>query len=480
MTGSGQHLFQQISCGQQQRSELCSSKEPTEQIKLGMEDEKKTKAQLVAEIQELRRQVVDLGGAEKLSQNLLETANTLIVTLDDEATVTLFNSYAEKLTGYTKTEVLGRNWVDIFIPPEAKETIPEVIKKALQSRPEVSQFENRIILKNGEERIISWRNNVVRNSEGQANGILSVGVDITGHRQVERSLLKSRKRMQSYLSAIDNIGLGLLVVDGNYCVRDMNKTMIEWFGDQRGTVCHRSVAGLNKPCSYCRLTSVIEKRDTARHQVHSSGGRIFEIVTTAIDNQDGRVSMMAIIRDITKEEQALEKIKKLSSALESRVQERTLELEQKNKQLQHNKLEIEKKNITLRVLLDQQLATREELEGHMASRLKKLVYPYLELLEEEAAGSQAKAYIRIIAAHLDTMTSSFVKKLSNPLWQLTPREILVADLVQHGKCTREIGELLNISPRTAERYRNTIRKKIGLTQRKVSLYKYLNSVLSSP
>ena len=323
-----------------------------------MKDEQKTKLQLVAELQELRQQIDTLECAEKLAKNLLETANTLVITLDNEANITSFNSYAEKLTGYTKTEVLGRNWVDIFIPQEAKETIPEVLQKAFQNRPEVSQFENGIILKNGEERLISWCNNVVRDNDGQTNGVLSVGIDIT------------------------------------------------------------------------------------------------------------------------EQKQALEKIKKISSNLESRVQERTLELEQKNEQLQQNKLEIEKKNITLRVLLDQQLATREELEGHMASRLQKLVYPYLDLLGGEVASLQAKEYIEIIAAHLDTMTSSFVKKLSNPLWHLTHREMLVADLVYQGKSTREIGRLLNISPRTAERYRNTIRKKMGLTKKKTSLYNYLNSVLS--
>jgi len=443
-----------------------------------MKDKEKTKVQLLAEMQEMRRKIIDLECAEKLVNNLLETANTLIITLDDDANITSFNSYAEKLTGYNKTEVMGRNWVDIFIPQKEKESIPEVFHKALQNRPEVSRFENALVTKNGEERFISWCNNVVRDNSGQAKGVLSVGIDITKHRKAERSLLKSRKRMQGYLTAINNIGLGLVVVDDNYCVRDMNETMIQWFGDQRGRICYQSVAGLDKPCPYCKLTSVIEGGKTVQYQAHGPGDRIFEIVAIGIDNQDGGVSKMEIIRDITEQEQALMKIRKLSSVLENRVRERTVELEQKNEQLQQNKVEIEKKNITLRVLLDQQQATREELEGHMAARLQKLVYPYLEFLGEEVASPQAKEYIEIIVAHLESMTTSFIKKLSNPLWQLTPREILVADLVKQGKCTREIGKLLNISPRTAERYRNTIRKKIGLTKKKVSLFTYLNSALS--
>jgi PAS domain S-box-containing protein len=429
-------------------------------------------------VDKLRQDENDLKKAENLAENLLETANTLIVILDDEGLITSFNSYAEQLTGYAKAEVLGKNWFHVFIPNEKQQSLPEVFRKALQNMPEVSEIENCIVLKNGDERLISWRNNVVRNHFGNIIGTLSIGVDITEYRQAEDALQKSKKRLQSYLTAIDDIGLGLFVVDDDYCIRDMNQTMIAWFGDQRGQVCYNSVAGLDKPCTYCRLEDVLEQEKTVKYKPTTPDGRIFEIVATPIDNQDGGVSKLEIIRDITEQEQALNEIKELSCALEQRVQERTVELEQKNEQLQHNKQEIEKKNIALRVLLDQQQATREEIEEHMALRLKKLVYPYLALLHEEVSTEQAEEYIKVITAHLDTMTTSFVKKLNNPIWHLTSREVLVADLVHQGKSTKEIGRLLKISPRTAERYRNTIRKKIGLTKKKISLHAYLNSFLS--
>ena len=279
------------------------------------------------------------------------------------------------------------------------------------------------------------------------------------------AILQSEKMLQSYLSAIDGINLGLFVVDEDYRVRDMNQTMISWFGDQRGLVCYESVAGLREPCPYCRLKAVVKEGKTVTYSPQTADGKIFEIVATPIGNPDGGVSKLEVIQDITEREQALIKIKKLSCTLENRVQERTLELEQKN--------------IALRVLLDQQQETREEFESNITTRLKKLVYPYLDLLEEEIPDLQTKEHLKIIKAHLDALTTSFAKKLNNPIWQLTPREILVADLVQQGKSSNAIASLLNISPRTVERYRNTIRKKIGLTKKKISLYAYLNSTLAA-
>jgi len=397
----------------------------------------------------------------QFAANLMDTANTLIVILDRKATITAFNRYAEQLTGYTKNEVIGKNWFEVFIPERDRNSINEVFHKAIRKMPEVSQFENCIVLKNGEERLISWRNNTVHSNAADKDSILSIGIDVTGQKQTEQALRKSEKQQQSYLSAIDGIGLGLFVVDDDFHIRDMNHTMITWFGDQRGLICYESMAGLDQPCPYCKLKTVIQDRKTVKYTPQTSGERIFDIVATPIDNEDGGVSKLEIIRDITEQERILHKSKELSRTLEKRVQDRTQELK--------------KKNIALRVLLDQQQETRAELEGNIATRLKKLVYPYLDLLREETTNLETIEYLAIITAHLDGLTTSFAKKLSNPLWQLTPKEILVADLVQQGKHSKEIGSILNISPRTAERHRNTIRKKIGLTKKKISLYAYLNT-----
>jgi DNA-binding response OmpR family regulator/DNA-binding CsgD family transcriptional regulator len=176
---------------------------------------------------------------------------------------------------------------------------------------------------------------------------------------------------------------------------------------------------------------------------------------------------------------AFTEIKRLSSSLEGRVQKRTHELKESNGYLKQKQREIEDKNIAMRVLLDQHQVAREELEDHMTAKLQKLVFPYLDLLHQEITTEQQKEYLLIIRAHLNSMTEPFTKKLSNPLWHLTPREVLVADLVQQGKSTREIGQILKISPRTAERYRNTIRKKIGLINKKISLHAYLCSAMAT-
>ncbi len=168
---------------------------------------------------------------------------------------------------------------------------------------------------------------------------------------------------------------------------------------------------------------------------------------------------------------ALEQVRELAGILEQRVAERTMALERRNAELQRKNLEIEQSNIALRVLVNRQQSARAELEEAVAGQLKQLVLPYLNLLAAELDDERHLEYLALIRERLDAPLQG--EKLANPLWNLTPREILVADLVMQGKNSSDIGRLLRVSPRTVERYRSRIRGKIGLTDRKTDLRDFL-------
>jgi DNA-binding CsgD family transcriptional regulator len=50
----------------------------------------------------------------------------------------------------------------------------------------------------------------------------------------------------------------------------------------------------------------------------------------------------------------------------------------------------------------------------------------------------------------------------NLLKKLTPREVEVLEEVAKGRTSKEIGEILNISHRTVQKYRQNICKKLGI------------------
>lgn len=110
----------------------------------------------------------------------------------------------------------------------------------------------------------------------------------------------------------------------------------------------------------------------------------------------------------------LNELREQSDSLEQQVQERTMALENNNKQMQLQKREIQEKNIALKVVLDQQKLYQINYEDMVVDQLKQLVYPYLELLQQNMQIPQNKEYISLIVKHLDSIVASFSGSTSSP------------------------------------------------------------------
>jgi PAS domain S-box-containing protein len=164
-----------------------------EEMEAAKEELESSNEELMALNEELQTKNIELTATKEFAENLLETANTIVLTLDSSATIKTFNKYAEELTGYKKEDVIGRNWFDLFIPFKDKEKIPKVFIRALKNMPEISQYENYIVLKSGMERLISWSNNVLRDISGKIEGVLSIGMDITERKLSEKEKIKAQK-----------------------------------------------------------------------------------------------------------------------------------------------------------------------------------------------------------------------------------------------------------------------------------------------
>ncbi len=63
-----------------------------------------------------KQREADLQSAKDFAENLLKTANAMVVRLDVDGNIQIFNEAAEAVTGYTAAEILGRNWFEVLVP----------------------------------------------------------------------------------------------------------------------------------------------------------------------------------------------------------------------------------------------------------------------------------------------------------------------------------------------------------------------------
>ncbi len=187
------------------------------------------------------------------------------------------------------------------------------------------------------------------------------------------------------------------------------------------------------------------------------------------DEKNRPIGMMGTLRDISDTKQAQEALEKSHKELERQVKKRTKELAIRTRQL-------EELNTALKVLLSKKDEDKKNLKENILSSMNKLIFPYLEKLKKTDLDEKEKIYLEIIESNLKEIISPFADKLSSKYINLTPAEIKVADFVKHGKRTKEIAALLNLSAKTIESHRESIRNKIGIKNTKINLRTYLLSL----
>ncbi|MGC8660655.1 MAG: helix-turn-helix transcriptional regulator, partial [Desulfomonilaceae bacterium] len=133
-------------------------------------------------------------------------------------------------------------------------------------------------------------------------------------------------------------------------------------------------------------------------------------------------------------------------------------------------------NTALNVLLKRRDEDKKELEENVLINIKEVVNPYLTKLKNSNLDSRQKEYLAIIEANLDRVIAPFVHHLSSNFFNLTSREIAVANLILEGRDTKDISDLLCISPNAVEFHRKNIRRKLGIRNKKISLRSRLLSL----
>ncbi|MEL7068745.1 MAG: ATP-binding protein [Cyanobacteria bacterium J06581_3] len=130
-------------------------------------------------------QTAELYQAEHRWRTLLENVQLVVIGLDIRGKVTYANPFFLALTGYTAEEMKKADWFRYFIPHKEHSAMTHYLQQLHLDRDVPLQYQNTILTKSGEERSIVWNNTVLRDSDDQVIGTMSIGEDITERFAVE-------------------------------------------------------------------------------------------------------------------------------------------------------------------------------------------------------------------------------------------------------------------------------------------------------
>lgn len=277
---------------------------------------------IIRDITERKRSEQALHDAKDYAENLIKTANVLIVVLDTEGKVTLLNEAGEKTTGYETKEVIGKNWFNLIVPRERYPYVWDEFEKLKSSGAVTDNFENPILTKIGDERIISWKNSTLT-LNGEFIGTLSFGMDITERKRAEEALQESETKYRFLTEKMNDV---VWTLDMDLNTTYVSPSVTKMLGYTPGERMKQSVTEQLTPESLNYVMHALsvelerdindgvdpDRRMTVEMECyHKNGSTIWmEAVVSAIRDEKGKIiGIHGVSRDVTERRKAEEALR---------------------------------------------------------------------------------------------------------------------------------------------------------------------------
>lgn len=266
---------------------------------------------------------------------------------------------------------------------------------------------------------------------------------------------------QMVYSAFDGVAVPMLIVDVERRVSRCNLAMGRVLDTEpdaaAGQTCCRLILDGTGVCPDCVAERAMTTGRTESRQVKLKQGLCRLSVAPIIDRQGAVVGTVHTLVQATE-----------LAAAEATILRRQEDLARAIRQ-------IDAKNAALEELLGQLKVQKRDLDRSLVEYCERTVYPLLSRLRT-ANAHLAPQFAQVVESNLRAFCNGPNVGSHNELDSLTPRELEVANLVRGGLSAKEIAELLSISRRSVDNHRNGIRKKLGLTNRRVNLTTYLRTL----
>ncbi len=165
---------------------------------------------------------------KEIAQKYLDIAGVILLVINADGKITLINRRGCNILGYKEEEMIGKNWFDAFVPAREKEKVKQAFTKLMSGEGEpVEYFENLILTRSGEERIIAWHNTLLTGDNGNSIGTLSSGEDVTDRKRMEEALRKSE---EIFRDLYDQAPVGYHEYETEGRITSVNRTELEMLG----------------------------------------------------------------------------------------------------------------------------------------------------------------------------------------------------------------------------------------------------------
>lgn len=120
-------------------------------------------------------------------KTLIESSPSYFVAIKQDSTLIMMNESMLQALGYARDEVIGKNYLEHFIPERDRKIVNRVFQRIMQSHEPIKAT-NRILAKNGGELLVEWQGRSIFKETGELDYFFGTGIDITARKKAEEKL----------------------------------------------------------------------------------------------------------------------------------------------------------------------------------------------------------------------------------------------------------------------------------------------------
>ncbi|MFZ2449413.1 MAG: SpoIIE family protein phosphatase [Methylovulum miyakonense] len=137
------------------------------------------------------------------ADNVINTTQALIIGLDTDAQVVLFNHHAEENSGWSEEEVKGKDFFSHFIPEHDQAELRKLFTEMMSGDAQYADsIETLMRISTGDLLNVVWNPTVITDSAGTPLMFLATGLDITERKEAEQQVKQANAELAQLSSRL--------------------------------------------------------------------------------------------------------------------------------------------------------------------------------------------------------------------------------------------------------------------------------------
>jgi hypothetical protein len=254
---------------------------------------------------------------------IVESSDDAIISKDLEGIVTSWNAGAERIFGYSATEMIGRS-VTLLIPPENPDEEAQCIAR-IKGGERIEHYETCCVRKDGRRIDVSLTVLPIKDAAGNIIGASKIARDITERKRADEEIRRSRQELVDF---VENATIGMHWVNQDGIILWANQTVMTMLGYTPDEYIGHHITEFSADIDVInsclqRLKRNETLRDYEARLRCKDGSFRYVLIDSNVLWVDGHfIHTRCFIRDITKRKQAEEALQESEQQLRAALEER--------------------------------------------------------------------------------------------------------------------------------------------------------------